>query len=325
MDRFDRIYALHQILRSARQPVSRQRLEDELECSRATVKRIIESMRLYLNAPIAYDAQRNGYHYDIQGKADHGPMYELPGVWFNASELQALLTVQQLLQQVQPGLFEQQMAPLRERIDQLLNLQQGDSESLVQRIRIVHAAARPLGDFFQAIAGATAQRKRLQIDYHARSTDHISQRQVSPQRLVFYRDNWYLDAWCHARKALRIFALDAVQHAKVLTEPALDVSVAELEAHVASAYGIFSGAVKEKAVLRFSPERARWVAREKWHPQQESRWLDDGSFELILPYGNPTELIMDILRFGPDVEVMAPAALREQVIARLRGSLERYA
>jgi len=77
-------------------------------------------------------------------------------------------------------------------------------------------------------------------------------------------------------------------------------------------------------VLRFNAERARWVAREQWHPQQQSRWLDDGSFELTLPYGNPTELIMDILRFGPDVEVIAPPALRQQVIKRLRDSLQKY-
>ena len=90
MDRFDRIFELNRILQSARHPVSRQRLQQELECSRATIKRIIEDMRLYLNAPIVYDRERNGYRYD-QGE---GEMYELPGLWFNASELHALLSVE---------------------------------------------------------------------------------------------------------------------------------------------------------------------------------------------------------------------------------------
>ena len=133
MDRFDRIYDLHKILNTARYPVSRQRLEEELECSRATVKRIIEAMRLYLNAPIRYDRKLNGYYYDRK----EGGMYELPGVWFNASELHALLTVQQLLAEVQPGLFERQLAPLQERIGQLLKVQHAGSDELAGRFRRV--------------------------------------------------------------------------------------------------------------------------------------------------------------------------------------------
>jgi proteasome accessory factor C len=94
VDRFDRIFELNRILQGARRPVPRRRPQEELECSRATVKRIIEDMRLYLNAPIVYDRECNGYRYD-QGE---GEMYELPGLWFNASELHALLSVQHLLE-----------------------------------------------------------------------------------------------------------------------------------------------------------------------------------------------------------------------------------
>ena len=126
MDRFDRIFELNRILQAARYPVSRQRLEQELECSRATVKRLIEEMRLYLNAPIVYDRKHNGYRYD----AGEGEMYQLPGLWFNASELQALLTVQQLLEGIQPGLLDSHLQPLRRKIDQLLSRYPGRGEPL---------------------------------------------------------------------------------------------------------------------------------------------------------------------------------------------------
>lgn len=323
MDRFDRIYDLHKILSASRYPVPRKRLEEELECSRATVKRIIESMRLYLNAPIAYDRKLNGYYYETNS-ADGEQMYELPGIWFNASELQALLTVQQLLQDVQPGLFERQLAPLRERIDALLELQQGDATALNNRIRILHLASRPAGEYFQLIAGATAQRRRLEIDYYARSSNTTSQRIISPQRLVHYRDNWYLDAWCHLRNDLRTFSLDAISRVKLVDEEALDVDESVLEKHYASAYGIFSGRAVDNAILRFSPESARWVSNETWHPQQKGEWLEDGYYQLSLPYSNPTELIMDILRYASDVEVIKPKALRQQLVTKLRHALLLY-
>ncbi|MEN8175162.1 MAG: WYL domain-containing transcriptional regulator [Pseudomonadota bacterium] len=320
MDRFDRIYDLHKILSAARYPVSRKRLEDELECSRATVKRIIEAMRLYLNAPIKYDRSLNGYYYDREEEG----MYELPGVWFNASELHALLTVQRLLGDVQPGLFEKQLAPLQERIGDLLRVQHAGSDELSRRVCLVHMAARPAGEFFQAIAGATAQRRRLQLTYYSRARDTETERQVSPQRLVYYRDNWYLDAWCHLRKGLRTFALDAIRQAAARDARAKEVPQAELDDHYASAYGIFSGRASHLAVLRFTSARARWVAEEQWHPDQAGRWLDDGRYELRIPYHDPRELVMDILRHGGEVEVVEPAALRKQVAGELKAALGQY-
>ncbi|MEW8507363.1 MAG: WYL domain-containing transcriptional regulator [Candidatus Thiodiazotropha sp.] len=320
MDRFDRIFELNRILQAARYPVSRQQLEQELECSRATVKRLIEEMRLYLNAPIVYDRKLNGYSYDRR----EGEMYELPGLWFNASELHAMLAVQQLLEGVQPGLLESHLKPLRRKIDGLLARQPGKGEPISQRIRLIRAAARPAGPFFTQLADSLASRRRLKLVYYKRSRDVLSEREVSPQRLTHYRDNWYLDAWCHLREALRTFALDAIRDARQLDLVALDVAEAELEHHFADAYGIFSGRAKSQAVVRFTPQAARWVAMEEWHPKQQSRWLEDGRYELTLPYADPAELLMDLLKYGADVEVVSPPALRRSIQQRLQSALDRY-
>ncbi|MCG6896394.1 MAG: WYL domain-containing protein [Thiocapsa sp.] len=320
MDRFDRIFELNRILQAARYPVSRRRLQEELECSRATVKRIIEDMRLYLNAPIVYDREHNGYRYDLA----EGAMYELPGLWFNASELHALLTVQQLLKTMQPGLLDQHLRPLQKRIGELLDLQRPGFDGLAARVRVIQMGARRGGRHFQTVAGALAQHQRLWIRYFNRGSDLHSEREVSPQRLVYYRDNWYLDAWCHLREGLRTFALDAIAAARPLSADAAQVKDAELEQHVASSYGIFAGVPDQVAVLRFSPERARWVSIEEWHRDQEGRFLEDGCYELRIPYSNALELTMDVLKYGPDVEVVGPAGLRDLVRERLRGALGQY-
>jgi len=320
VDRFDRIFQLNKILQSSRQPISRQRLEAQLECSRATAKRVIEDLRDCLGAPIKYDRERNGYYYDRSQQ----PLYELPGLWLNDSELYALLSAQQLLASAQPGLMDSLLGPLLRRIDAILENRYAGSGEIGRRVRIVQMAARPAGEFFQTLAAALAERRRLQLSYYSRSRDRVSERQVSPQRLVHYRDNWYLDGWCHLRQGLRSFALDAIRGARLSEQAALEVAEDQMDEHFSSAYGIFAGTADQTAVLCFSPQRARWVAQECWHAEQQGRFLEDGRYELRVPYRDPRELIMDILRHGPEVEVLAPQSLRRSVAVQLRTALAAY-
>ncbi len=134
MDLTDRIYRLDRILRQSRYPLPHRVLQKKLECSRATVNRVIRDMRNYLGAPIAYDRRLRGYRYDSGDRG--GRPFELPGLWFNASELYALLAAQQLLCGVQPGLLEEHLAPLRHRIEQLLQVRHLPRGELARRIRI---------------------------------------------------------------------------------------------------------------------------------------------------------------------------------------------
>jgi predicted DNA-binding transcriptional regulator YafY len=192
-------------------------------------------------------------------------------------------------------------------------------------VRILRMTGRNVAlECFQTVAGALLQRNCLHISYHGRGNDETSQREISPQRLIHYRDNWYLDAYCHTRNALRSFAVERITAAKALPQRCRDVPEKQLDAHYASSYGIFAGEPKHTAVLRFTPERARWVADEHWHPQQQSLLLGNGSYELRIPYSDSRELVMDILKHGADVEVISPESLRNAVTEHLQNALGRY-
>jgi len=321
MDRLDRIYALHRILKAARYPVSRQRLAEELECSESTVYRVRDALATHFGAPIESEPETGNLYYAEDEKEN----FELPGLWFNASELYALLTAQKLLADIQPGVIEEELQPLRERIRQILDHRRLGAGELGHRVRILAIADRPVDtDVFRILAGALIGRRRLAFYYRPRSHDGRGEREVSPQRLTRYRDNWYLDAWCHDRKDLRSFAVDRIDRPQLTDKDAIDIRENELHRRLATAYGIFSGEPQQTAVLRFEPQRAEWIADETWHPQQISRWLDDGRYELHIPYGNPTELILDILRYGDEVEVVEPEALRQAVAEKLERAVARY-
>ncbi|HFE38906.1 MAG TPA: hypothetical protein ENK06_10895 [Gammaproteobacteria bacterium] len=138
MDRFDRIYQFDSIIKRSRHPVAKDKLETLLECSSATIERTIRDMRDYLGAPIVYDREHNGYYYDETG----GQQYELPGLWFNGAELFALFASQQLLQDIQPGLLEDPIKPLTDRIKKLLSKAHLGHENLLQRVKLIQQATR---------------------------------------------------------------------------------------------------------------------------------------------------------------------------------------
>ena len=322
MDKFDRIYELHKILRDRRTPISREDLMRRLECAEPSVYRLVRLLKDQLNAPIEWHEELGGYYY--RREADGGT-YELPGLWFNAKELQALIVFDRLLESLEPGLLGEHLAPLTRRVTELLEHKRLGLAEAARRIRVLGMASRPAGQWFHVLAGATLQRKKLRIAYHGRARDQTTERVVSPQRIVHYRDNWYLDGWCHLRKGLRSFAVDRVRNAQELDEAADAVPDAELNEHFASAYGIFAGKANKTAILRFSAESARWVAAERWHPEQAGQFLTDGRYELRIPYRDDRELVMDILKHGADVEVVAPDTLRDAVAGNLRKALSRYA
>jgi proteasome accessory factor C len=320
MERIEQIYKLHQLLKQRRTAIPRKELEHKLEVSRATLTRLLETCRERFGMPIEFSRQRGGYCYDEQQR----DTFELPGLWFSAAELRALMVSHRLLSAVEPGVLKDYISPLQQRIESLLQHRHAGSPDVWQRIRILPVANREARlEDFQQVSDALVARKRLRIVYSSRSKDEVSERQVSPQRLVYYRDNWYLDAWCHLRKALRTFALDSLRVLDVEGK-ARDVPDSQLDAHVAHTYGIFAGPVRARAVIHFSAAAARWVADEEWHPQQESRHLEDGRWELVVPYGDPTELVRDILKFGPEAEVVAPPELRALVMEQLSQALRRY-
>jgi predicted DNA-binding transcriptional regulator YafY len=325
VDRTERFYKIDQLLQARRPgvvPIST--FLEELDVSLATFKRDLEYMRERLYAPIVWDREQNGYRFESR-EEDKGHPYQLPGLWFNPGEAQALLTMEHMIESLEPSLLGPHLEPLKVRLRALLSAGDHSAEQVRKRIHVIPMGARRHEPrHFSLIASAVLGRSRLAITYYNRTHDQETRREVSPQRLVYYRANWYLDGWCHLRNDIRSFGLDAIRGAEMVAGKVKDVPDAELEEVLAAGYGIFSGKKVQWATLRFTPERARYVALEEWHSKQRARWEKDGSYVLEIPFSSEGELVMDILRFGPDVEVISPSSLREAAAARLRKASAQY-
>jgi predicted DNA-binding transcriptional regulator YafY len=333
MDRTERFYKIELLLRS-RGGVSFAALRDELDVSPATLKRDLQYLRDRMSAPIVYDAVDNGYRFSVApGGPAKGAQHELPGLWFSEREIHAMLTMHQLLAGLDDdGVLARHLHPLMEKLQGMLGTDEGTARELMRRVKVIGTARRRVPSrHFELLGAALLQRRRVWLRYFKRADRSSSEREVSPQRLVNYRNTWYLDAWCHASDGLRRFALDAIREARVQDAKAKNVPLRELEGALDAGYGIYGGgdAKLKWATLVFTADAAQWVANEEWHPQQKARWLDgapgEGRYELQVPYSDPTELTMDILRHGDSVVVTGDKTLATAIAARLRSAAAQYA
>ncbi len=292
-------------------------LMEKLEISRATFRRDLDYLRDRLGVPVIWDGEAGGYRIEPGTGADS--RQSIPGLWLDEREIIGLLTVIDLLSDLELGsLIGEQVKPLRLRLEKLLEQGRFSVDEIRHRIRLFQIGSRQSAtQFFQVVVHALMTRQRLQLKHYARHDGKVTEREVSPQRIVYYRDNWYLDAFCHMRNDVRSFSIDALEDAIAVDKVAVSVNENVLREELESGYGIFAGKKRQVAVLRFTPFRARWVANEIWHPDQRGETLPDGSYELHIPYSDDRELIHDILRQGREVEVLGPPELLTKLRAEI--------
>ncbi|MFW5444593.1 MAG: helix-turn-helix transcriptional regulator [Methylococcaceae bacterium] len=230
------------------------------------------------------------------------------------------------MQNISPGILSEQIDSLQQRINSMLSKENSPQPVVADKIHFASIGRRLKDDnYFKRIATALFSNQQMRIQYRARG-QHCEQteRIISAQKLIYYRDNWYIAAYCHVRNNLRIFSVDSVHSVKILEQSAEPVTNEKLQGFLNSAYGIFSGKAKHTAVLEFSKNRANWVADEHWHPDQQGKWLENGSYQLSIPFSDSRELIMDILKHGAEVKVIAPQSLLDAVKEKIEKMQKNY-
>lgn len=324
MNRLERFYKIDQLLQD-RKVIARDDFLTLLEVSLATFKRDLEYMRDRFNAPVIYDSELRGYRYE--NTTSNKSKFSLPGLWFNEQEIFALITMQQLLENLDQGsIIGPHIKPFLSRLDAIIGEGESSSREIRKRIKLIEMGRRVQGNhFFSEVGVALLKRKRIEIQYYARAKNEITLREISPQRLIHYRDNWYLDAWCHLREGLRGFSLDGIRAITSVNKKATEVSIKSLDQFLATSYGIFAGESKHVAKLKFTPERARWVAAELWHPEQRGSFDESGAYILEFPYSDDRELLLDIAKHGAAVEVLSPKVLRDKVRKEHEAAFRQYA
>ncbi len=316
---YERFLWFHEEVQAGHHP-NAVRLADHFEYSQKQARRDIEFLTDRLGAPLVYDAGRKGYAYTDDA-------FELPATWLTVDELVALLLARAALERLISDRALPALDGVRRKLGSygfLLPADVSDPADLISIRSPEETSEVPV--VMEGCLHALIARRKLPIRYFAAGKGETTERTVHPYHLVHHDGGWHLIAYCELRQALRDFALVRME----ITGPAADPFVRDpgfdADTYLEASFGIFHGPGRHRVAVRFNPFRARWVRHQRWHREQEIEEHPDGSLTLRFPVSAFPEVKMELLKFGADCEVLAPAALRREIaeegarIAALYGS-----
>ncbi|MCF6186110.1 MAG: WYL domain-containing protein [Desulfobulbaceae bacterium] len=295
MSLLERIYYFHAKIRAGRFPNTTV-LINEFEISPATAHRDIAYLRDRLLAPLAFHHKKNGFFYtrdDFQLPFEDSPaMTLILGLLGNLAE--------------ETGLAElPELAEIKKRLQGVLFPGQRDIGDILHCEWV--EKERINGTIFKSVLGALREQQQLQLSYRD-GTGKKSQRRIDPMKLVNYQGRWYLLAWCETRRERRMFHLARMEQA-TLTGSQIEHAMEQDDSWLTDSFGIFKGPVVFHATIRFTGTAAEIVRHQQWHPDQKLEAKANETL-LSLPVADDRELIMKVLQFGSQAEIVAPKALR---------------
>jgi predicted DNA-binding transcriptional regulator YafY len=171
-----------------------------------------------------------------------------------------------------------------------------------------------------AIERAIAERKALRCRYRRPRTGEITDRVIEPGELYIDPglEAMYCIAWCRRRAAVRVFAVHRFLDIEPTGEPAPPRPETRSRVALRKAFRVWRSDTAERVRLHFRPEVASEIAERRWHSTQELEPTVEGGLLLTMEVADPAELERWLLGFGPDVLVLEPRWLAEQIRERHR-------
>lgn len=294
------------------------RLAEQFEIAVKTAQRNIEYFRDRLVAPLAYDFFKKGYHYT-------DPTFQLPVIRISEEELLALLISRKLITDASAGSLGDELGRVSQRLNSLLAANLPGRAHPEDAFSFRWKNISPTDpQTFKVVTTALLQGRLLSFHYHAPAAPEKVRRTVEAHHMVNYMGNWHLIAFCHLRGDWRDFLLGRISDCLMESEEFEIRGRDEWQPFLQNTFGIYQNRVNFSVVLRFTPERARWVKEEVWHEGQAEEFEAGGSLVRSIPVSHEAEIMMEILKHGSQVEVLEPGWLREKVANEVKNAASNY-
>lgn len=305
---YERFFWFHREVKEQRYP-NATTLASRAEVSPKTAQRAIEFMRDRLQAPLEYSCRNRGYYYNDDS-------FELPALWLKPGEVIAFVLSRKLAACIPDAGIKEILKSFLDKLSTVCSDKTSlDLNRLSDKISLKNIEYYNVNEsVFGKIITALISGQPISISYYSPYKDVETKRTVLPLHLLDYMGNWHLIAFCNSKKDLRNFVLSRIRECLPGKEPVnLPPDLPPIKQFIRQNFGIFSGKERYKVSMRFSPQTSRRVKEQVWHKRQKTKIDKNGRLTLTVPVSDFREIKREILKFGADVEVVSPAALKKEI------------
>jgi predicted DNA-binding transcriptional regulator YafY len=294
------------------------KLMEKFEVSRPTAERLIELLKNDYYAPISYDEQHRGYVLD-------DPDWQLPFLPVSTDELFAIAFARQHLQQASEGFLSGLLSAYWERMVKELE-EKIPKELLDESLYSVSdpRVAPSVDKVLQLVLKALVERKRLKMGYRSAWSDDFKEREISPWHLRFAEGRLYLWAYCHLREEPRLFQVLGIESPKLTKNEYREKPSDFAQVYLQAGVGKFFTEKPFEVKVQIFPPRSRYVAKERWHPEQRDVVFKDDSLERTFLATSIREVAWHLLYLGDAAKVISPKELKEEMARQARAILANH-
>ncbi|MEZ6127246.1 MAG: WYL domain-containing transcriptional regulator [Planctomycetaceae bacterium] len=306
-----RFIAIERSVRNGDYPNS-ESLADELEVDSRTVQRDIAFLKNQLGAPLEFCRKHNGYYLtDLS--------WTLPAFQLTEGELVSVFLAERLIRQYRGTPFETDLARAFDRITRMLPDEITVSLAAAAETLSVTPCVLTTQDVetFQSLTTAIQRTQQLQLRYWSASQNLETERIVDPLHLSLVDNDWYLIAWCHTRKEIRMFSTVRIRQTQPTGRKFLPPDNFDITTYLGNSFRAVRGEGDQtwNVKLQFRVEMAGRIREKVWHHTQTLEDQPDGSVIMHLQVSSLIEIRRWVLFWGADCRVLEPEELKSLVTA----------
>lgn len=314
-----RLLEIDRMIREGGYPNAPQ-LEKKFEVSRSTIMRDLEFLRERYNAPLEYDADKNGYYYT-------DPTFFIKSVMLSEGELFTVSTIIPLLEQYKNTPLEASFKSIFQKITDMLPEEVSVNSSFASGG--IQFISDPLPNIeagvFNTVFKAVKLRVSMDFQYCSLGQQEYTPRRLNPYQVICQKGNWYVIGYCHKAEAVRIYSLSRMKKLSCTKKTFTVPADFDIRNHVDPNFGVWNNPTKPvKVELLFSKEISTYILERSWHEGQKMKQYKDGSVYLSFKSNQMQESLFWILHFGSAVKVLNPPELVEKVKKEAKKILKQY-
>ncbi|MBS1517906.1 MAG: WYL domain-containing protein [Bacteroidetes bacterium] len=297
-----------------------KKLSTEYQVSTKSIARTIDFMKTFYNAPIVYDNRIRGYFYSDK-------KFKLLQFDFNENDLQSLAFLIKTVKMSGKNPYSKDVDSLFNKIfyiyNDRLSIHIRDLENIFSfRIRNSRSVDNKI---FGIIKDALVENRTIDCIYQTGYTGKISRRKLDPYHFVNDKGEWYLIAFCHRDKSIKLFSVSRFKSVNITGPDFVKSDKFSADKYFENSFGIFSGSRKSfKVKISFDRDSARYVREKTWHSSQKIHEKNDGSLILEMKVNSKDEIKHWVLSWGKSCSLLYPKKLANEMREELKSALKNY-